>query len=510
MQGGGVFLKGLQKDTFGHGVTVLNNCIIADNTANFGGGLACSTCRAVLSNVTLEGNKALQPVSLELTMTAKSSTEKPRASIGQSSNNSSSNDNSSSSSNTSSSSSSSSNNSNSSESTEKSKGDRSAADVSGHERGVLMPYIISGVGGGIAANLAGSSFILLNGASTLDNNKAGQLGGGIYLNSSKNSCDREYVPVGLGDRVVPCGVFLDAGVEVGGGNYAPLRGALLAWTGQAAFKWCCGSSAGSGVGSGGRDQQQQCFNATEPPNCPGSPLMNVKPALLYGTLPTTMVAFNNSCLKEQMPQNLSAVLDAAAAAGNQDDPGTAPPALIFAGQSPPEWTLNCSMTGQAIRPQLYSGGVLNMTVVVLDGYGNVMNMGPSYLVADHALQDASSARADVSSGTTAGSSTDAGSNTGVIAAAWAVAEDEPQVLVRQSDMGLFVIGELKAELDVTAQFTNLSLQPVQPPRENKVHNFTIVPTKDSDILRQVGPWVSSMHVCSCRLSRLPIYFNCRD
>jgi hypothetical protein len=424
LQGGGVFLKGLQRDRVGQGTTFLNNCKILNNTASFGGGMACSACRAVLSDVQLEGNNALLPADLQnMILSRKAPTALSSNSSG-----------------------------NSSQGILTPDAWQGAIgggtqDVSGHEQGWQRPYVVAGVGGGIAANLAGNSFVVLLNGSTLDNNRAQQLGGGVYLNSS-TTCQRDLIPGQYQGEKAPCGVLIDSEVVVGSENKAVLGGALVAWTGQAAFHWCCSNSRGGTRG-------QQCFNATERPLCQGSQLWDADPAELYGTLPAQMLAFNNSCLMKHIQLNESA---AAAAPKVRGDP---PLALQYAGQPIPDWTKQCLMTGQAASPQLYSGGVLAMTVVVLDEYDNIMNMQRSYL-AESSARPMSSDWDGMASG-----------------------EDGPQLLVEQSDMSLFVIGELRADLNVTAQFANLSLQPVQPPRENILHNFTLAPTKESDILRQV-------------------------
>jgi hypothetical protein len=58
LQGGGVFLRGLQQDKVGRGNVIVNSCSIRNNTAGFGGAVACDSCRAVFLNTNMSGNSA--------------------------------------------------------------------------------------------------------------------------------------------------------------------------------------------------------------------------------------------------------------------------------------------------------------------------------------------------------------------------------------------------------------------------------------------------------------------
>jgi hypothetical protein len=62
-KGGGLFLRGLQQDKVGRGNVIINSCSITNNTAGFGGAVACDSCRAVFLNTDMSGNSAaLQPL----------------------------------------------------------------------------------------------------------------------------------------------------------------------------------------------------------------------------------------------------------------------------------------------------------------------------------------------------------------------------------------------------------------------------------------------------------------
>jgi hypothetical protein len=152
-------------------------------------------------------------------------------------------------------------------------------------------------------------------------------------------------------------------------------------------------------------------------------------------------------------------------------------------EAPDLVTKRFNKTGHALqRGRLYSGGQLDITAVVIDGHSNVMNASnPDKkqlvgLVENHGLgQDHLLGRMP------------AGAEE---VAAWAA---EPNVtqpnrfeLVKQANSSLFVIGNLTAPLGVTAQFFNLSLQPVDPPRAKSVkYGFELFPGQNSTILRQV-------------------------
>lgn len=63
LQGGGLFLRGLQQDKVGRGNVIVNSCSVTNNTAGFGGAVACDSCRAVFLNTNMSGNSAaLQPL----------------------------------------------------------------------------------------------------------------------------------------------------------------------------------------------------------------------------------------------------------------------------------------------------------------------------------------------------------------------------------------------------------------------------------------------------------------
>lgn len=60
VQGGGLYLRGLQLDKLGQGNVAALSSSIANNTAQFGGGVACVLCRAFFHSTNMTGNTAVR------------------------------------------------------------------------------------------------------------------------------------------------------------------------------------------------------------------------------------------------------------------------------------------------------------------------------------------------------------------------------------------------------------------------------------------------------------------
>jgi len=168
VQGGGMFLRGLQQDKLGQGNVVVMDSRITNNTAGFGGAVACSSCRAAFYNTTISGNSAsLRPIPAAAAYSNNSS-----AACGSSLSNTSSN------------------------------GTCLAVAAAGSPKQqqsgasmTLMNDIVKGAGGAVAAILAGKSYIRVCGAPNgkqvaMTDNTAATVGGLVYLSyQGEEGCD---------------------------------------------------------------------------------------------------------------------------------------------------------------------------------------------------------------------------------------------------------------------------------------------------------------------------------
>jgi predicted outer membrane repeat protein len=230
LQGGGIYSKGLQQDSLGaFGALIINHTIVINNTASFGGGIACDSCRAILA-AQIDGNQAIRNVSLD---NATSSGWAGGGVWG---------------------------------------GEGSPAVVSPASSGcsngtgggtnAISPmrrlrHAVLGAGGGIAANLAGNSYVIIcvsgngssidRGNSTLRNNRAEALGGAVYLNTSMIAPDCLFPQPGpaLTETCFPGGYWpktcgfntLDLDWQ---GSMAVAGGDLVAWAGDTSgFNQAC-------------------------------------------------------------------------------------------------------------------------------------------------------------------------------------------------------------------------------------------------------------------------------
>jgi hypothetical protein len=232
LQGGGIYSKGLQQDSLGaFGALIINHTMITNNTASFGGGIACDSCRAILA-AQIDGNQAIRNVSLDNT-TSNNWGAAPGGWGGSSGSSSGCGNGTGSGSSSSS----------------------SAANSMNPRR---LRHAVLGAGGGVAANLAGNSYVVIcvsgngtsiddRGKSSLRNNTAQALGGAVYLNSTMIAPDCPFPQPGreLTETCFPGGYWpkkcgfntLDLDWQ---GSRASAGGDLVAWAGDTAgFKMAC-------------------------------------------------------------------------------------------------------------------------------------------------------------------------------------------------------------------------------------------------------------------------------
>jgi predicted outer membrane repeat protein len=360
LQGGGLFMRGLQNDKLGSsGQALLHNVTLVNNTAGFGGAIACDSCRAVLVNTSILHNTAVrretdapgsqrqqqqqkqdQPVSMHITgpeVTAATTTT-----------------------------------SSSSVSSSSSSGNASAlltceGDDVQAAPAALMAYQVRGAGGAIAANMAGNSFLVLCGSSSSGggssnavlNNHARAVGGAFYVNyTSSAGCagprlDKMHT-------ITTCFAGVSAGEATAAGfgqlgcglttvnvdwsnSSSDAGGDLLGWAGADGFTLICSSSSSSdgscsglpansssliAVGtnsssnsSSNNSTQQLCivrYTARDASACLPESLidqqrnssvaaapaaaansMNITGPELRFELPTSLGVFNSTCLKQQ-------------------------------------------------------------------------------------------------------------------------------------------------------------------------------------------------------------------
>lgn len=234
VQGGGIYSKGLQQDSLGSlGALIINHTRIVNNTASFGGGIACDSCRAILA-AQIDSNQAIRNISLDNVTTSSGDlggwgwgADGPGGvSV---------------------------------------RGSRGCRNGTGRGSALstspLRPatrHAVLGAGGGIAANLAGNSYVVIcvsgngttiddRGKSTLRNNSAQALGGAVYLNSTMIAPDCPFPQPGpaLTETCFPGGYWpkncgfntLDLDWQ---GSVAAAGGDLVAWAGDTSgFNQAC-------------------------------------------------------------------------------------------------------------------------------------------------------------------------------------------------------------------------------------------------------------------------------
>jgi hypothetical protein len=236
LQGGGIYSKGLQQDSLGaFGALIINHTMITNNTASFGGGIACDSCRAILA-AQIDGNQAIRNVSLDNT-TSNNWGSAPGGwgggwggSSGGSSGSSGGCGN----------------------------GTGSGSSAGSYLNPRRLRHAVLGAGGGVAANLAGNSYVVIcvsgngtsiddRGKSSLRNNTAQALGGAVYLNSTMIASDCPFPQPGkeLTETCFPGGYWpkkcgfntLDLDWQ---GSMASAGGDLVAWAGDTAgFNMAC-------------------------------------------------------------------------------------------------------------------------------------------------------------------------------------------------------------------------------------------------------------------------------
>jgi predicted outer membrane repeat protein len=59
LQGGGMYLHGMQVVPIASGASIIVGSTFSDNTASFGGAITCNNCRALLVATNITGNKAV-------------------------------------------------------------------------------------------------------------------------------------------------------------------------------------------------------------------------------------------------------------------------------------------------------------------------------------------------------------------------------------------------------------------------------------------------------------------
>jgi predicted outer membrane repeat protein len=264
LQGGGLFMRGLQNDNLGStGQTLLQNVTLANNTAGFGGAVACDNCRMLVSNTSMLHNTAVR---IELqgsdskkqqkqgNFTAGVAEVMDSATITSSSS------------------------SNSSEGNTNATLQSCQGDDIQSAPAPLMAYQVRGAGGAIAANMAGNSFIVLCGSSSssssssnnlLLHNHAQAVGGAFYVNYTaskncagpsleelRNSTCLAGIPAANTSAAaaelitfnrVACGLTM---VNVDWSNSTSNAGGdLLGWAGGDGFSMFCSSSNSSSCSS---------------------------------------------------------------------------------------------------------------------------------------------------------------------------------------------------------------------------------------------------------------------
>lgn len=326
-----MLLRGLQSDPLGaSGFSIIADSIIANNSASFGGGLACDSCRAML-RASVTDNTALRLLNNKTAPPTKSHSRhaKRNSSIG---------------------------------------GSAVCFDDASKDPAVaLMQHQVAGSGGAVAGNMAGSTFLLLCAGTAMRDNHAAAVGGALYINYTYSpQCA---VPRPLGAAAPPLACFPGAGgfwpAACGvvsynldwRGSSAAAGGDVVAWTGAEGYSMLCSSSGGSastacasgnsggnsGSSSGGSSVTAGCvkqFSATSDETClpvAGGNLSVLDAPQLKFTMPTRMLVYNTTCLQEravlQQPQTSRALSVQACAvskgAGGADF--TAP--RVFAGDA---------------------------------------------------------------------------------------------------------------------------------------------------------------------------------
>jgi hypothetical protein len=239
LQGGGIYSKGLQQDSLGSiGALIINHTAIINNTASFGGGIACDSCRAILA-AQIDNNRAIRNNSLQNETSgpwgsggaagAWAADGGPIAHVAARA---------------------------AGCSNASSTGGSSALSTTNPLR--RLRHAVLGAGGGIAANLAGNSYVVIcvsgngtsiddRGKSSLRHNSAQALGGAVYLNSTMISPDCPFPKPGpqLTETCFPGGYWpqtcgfntLDLDWQ---GSMAAAGGDLVAWAGDTAgFNMAC-------------------------------------------------------------------------------------------------------------------------------------------------------------------------------------------------------------------------------------------------------------------------------
>ena len=343
---------------------------------------------------------------------------------------------------------------------------------------------VPGVGGAIAAVFdLHNSFVVVGNETSLESNVAQYLGGAVYMYSDEKECnistkndawDQIMTQYGGGEGAVrPCEVSFPSNTD--GGNEAVLGGQVLAWAGQPAYKTCCSSADGSVM---------QCAEGPRtPPECGNAG--KGTGASLFVTLPAQVLVYNTSCLNLTRPCSKYEKLSAAGSEAIgldcwlQRDSGVEDKydgCLLGFSEAPAYSNSRFNETYHAKLKlgRLYSGWQLDLTAVVIDGYGRVMSMSKPNQGRAVELADPDPGH---------GGQFD---HVPAAVAAAAASITPPLLNLAQTDTGLFVIGNLTASLGLTAQFRDLSLQPVKPPRENYNYSFALVAGEGSSILRQVS------------------------
>jgi hypothetical protein len=325
----------------------------------------------------------------------------------------------------------------------------------GHETPNLY---IPGLGGALAAVFDKfNSFVVVGNDTTLERNAAQMLGGAVYMYSSdecSKSGDKWNATVaqyGLEHYVAACGMYFSYQSDGAGENKAMLGGDVLAWTGQSNYSPCCSNANGSMMTCSSEGEAASgCDDGRG-----GEPAANN----LIATLPAQVLVYNTSCLPNgtqfRPNETVSQALD---------------DCLLGFSKAPGSTSLyNDSFQKRPVR--LYSGHQLNITAVVIDGYSNVMDVSKS----DEARLARFLNRGDGQIGGAEDLANQA-----------VQALSDPQLMVEKTHPDLFVIGKLTRELQTTASFTDVALQPVVRPVENAPYSFALKAGEGSSILRQVS------------------------
>jgi hypothetical protein len=192
---------------------------------------------------------------------------------------------------------------------------------------------------------------------------------------------------------------------------------------------------------------------------------------MYGTVPFQMLAFNSSCIEEQSHHGIGLGGSQEQAKSRAENPF--PPGgnvslryrgcLLGVSETP---TLQGYETSPYVAPtqpaRLYSGGLLNITIVLVDAYYNVMDMTSPVLqsVLKSVLSDFQPSDPRDSKDVVAAFATD-------------IEVLEPSYVSLKQDGELFVIGNRSVPLKQTADFTELALQPITPPLKNINYTFRL-------------------------------------